>query len=72
MIGFWEFEAHRCPAAAELGRSVASEGRTVRTTFVALNDPRRGFWLSDSVLELWLRFLALHGNSRYPTGDTNA
>ena len=30
------------------------------TTFVALNEPRRGFWVRDSLLELWLRFLALH------------
>lgn len=30
------------------------------TTFVGLGEPRRGFWMSDSVLELWLRFLALH------------
>ena len=26
MIRFWEFVAHRCPAAAERGRSAASEG----------------------------------------------
>ncbi len=28
------------------------------TTFVGIGD--RGFWMSDSVLELWLRLLALH------------
>ena len=28
------------------------------TTFVGIGD--RGFWMRDSVLELWLRFLALH------------
>ena len=28
------------------------------TTFVGISD--RGFWIRDSVLELWLRFLALH------------
>jgi hypothetical protein len=30
----------------------------VGTTFVGIGD--RGFWMRDSVLELWLRFLALH------------
>lgn len=30
------------------------------TTFLAIGEPRRGFWLRDGVLELWLRFLALH------------
>lgn len=29
------------------------------TTFVTL-DPSPGFWMSDSMLELWLRLLALH------------
>src|SRR3954470_22521914 len=29
------------------------------TTFVALED-RRGFWMRDSILELLLRFAALH------------
>jgi hypothetical protein len=28
------------------------------TTFVGIGD--RGFWMQDSILELWLRFLALH------------
>jgi hypothetical protein len=32
----------------------------VGTTFVGIGDPRRGFWMNDKVLELWLRFLALH------------
>jgi hypothetical protein len=27
MIGFWKFMAHRCPAAAELGRSAAEGAR---------------------------------------------
>jgi hypothetical protein len=39
------------------------------TTFVALNDPRRGFWMSDSVLELWLRFLALHVEDPVESGS---
>jgi hypothetical protein len=30
----------------------------VGTTFVGIGD--RGFWMRDSVLELWLRLLALH------------
>jgi hypothetical protein len=30
----------------------------VGTTFVGIGD--RGFWMRDSLLELWLRFLALH------------
>lgn len=30
------------------------------TTFVGLGEPRRGFWMTDSMLELWLRLLALH------------
>lgn len=30
------------------------------STFVAIGEPRRGFWLRDGILELWLRFLALH------------
>ncbi|WP_020474721.1 hypothetical protein [Zavarzinella formosa] len=30
------------------------------TTFVGIGQPRRGFWISGSILELWLRFLALH------------
>ena len=29
-------------------------------TFVGIGEPRRGYWIRDSVLELWLRFLALH------------
>lgn len=28
------------------------------TSFVSIND--KGFWMQDSVLELWLRLLALH------------
>jgi hypothetical protein len=32
----------------------------VGTTFVGIGEPPRGFWMRDSVLELWLRFLALH------------
>lgn len=28
------------------------------TTFVGIGD--RGFWMRDSILEIWLRFLALH------------
>jgi hypothetical protein len=30
------------------------------TSFVGIGTQRHGFWMSDSVLELWLRFLALH------------
>ncbi|MCA9177126.1 MAG: hypothetical protein KDB14_21705 [Planctomycetales bacterium] len=30
------------------------------TTFLAVGEPPRGFWLRDGILELWLRFLALH------------
>jgi hypothetical protein len=41
----------------------------VGTTFVALSDPRRGFWVSDSVLELWLRFLALHVEDPVESGS---
>jgi hypothetical protein len=44
-------------------------GRPVGTTFVALSDPRRGFWMSDSVLELWLRFLALHVEDPVESGS---
>jgi hypothetical protein len=29
-------------------------------SFVGVGQPRRGFWTNDSVLEVWLRFLALH------------
>src|SRR5262245_52931841 len=36
----------------------ATERFEVGTTFVGIGD--RGFWMRDSVLELWLRFLALH------------
>jgi hypothetical protein len=32
----------------------------VGSTFLAVGEPRRGFWLRDGILELWLRFLALH------------
>src|SRR6478736_3256179 len=39
------------------------------TTFVGLGDPRCGFWLSDSVLELWLRFLALHVEDPVESGS---
>lgn len=39
------------------------------TTFVALNDPRRGFWMSDGILELWLRFLALHVEDPVKSGS---
>lgn len=30
------------------------------TTFVGIGNPRHGFWILDNLLELWLRFLALH------------
>jgi hypothetical protein len=41
----------------------------VGTTFVGLGNPRRGFWMSDSVLELWLRFLALHVEDPVESGS---
>jgi hypothetical protein len=34
------------------------DGYRLGTTFVGIGD--RGFWMYDSVLELWLRLLALH------------
>ena len=39
------------------------------TTFVGLGDPRRGFWMNDSLLELWLRFLALHVEDPVESGS---
>ncbi len=39
------------------------------TTFVGMGDPRRGFWMRDSVLELWLRFLALHVEDPVESGS---
>jgi hypothetical protein len=39
----------------------------VGTTFVGIRD--RGFWMSDSVLELWLRFLALHVEDPVESGS---
>lgn len=40
------------------------------TTFVGLGEPRRGFWVSDSLLEVWLRFLALHVEDPAESGST--
>lgn len=37
------------------------------TTFVGIGD--RGFWMRDSVLELWLRFLALHVEDPLESGS---
>lgn len=37
------------------------------TTFVGIGD--RGFWMRDSVLELWLRFLALHVEDPVESGS---
>jgi hypothetical protein len=48
------------------------EDRPVGTTFVALSEPRRGFWMSDSLLELWLRFLALHVEDPIESGSLAA
>ena len=39
------------------------------TTFVGLGETRRGFWMSDGVLELWLRFLALHVEDPVESGS---
>jgi hypothetical protein len=44
----------------------------VGTTFVGLGDPRRGFWMNDSLLELWLRFLALHVEDPVESGSLAA
>ena len=37
------------------------------TTFVRIGE--HGFWMSDSVLELWLRFLALHVEDPIDSGS---
>jgi hypothetical protein len=39
----------------------------VGTTFVGIDD--RGFWMSDSALELWLRLLALHVEDPVESGS---
>lgn len=39
------------------------------TSFVGIGEPRRGFWMSDGVLELWLRFLALHVEDPVESGS---
>jgi hypothetical protein len=39
----------------------------VGTTFVGIGD--RGFWMRDSVLELWLRLLALHVEDPVESGS---
>jgi hypothetical protein len=39
----------------------------VGTTFVGIGE--RGFWMQDSVLELWLRFLALHIEDSVESGS---
>jgi hypothetical protein len=39
----------------------------VGTTFVGIGG--RGFWLRDSLLELWLRFLALHVEDPVESGS---
>jgi hypothetical protein len=41
----------------------------VGTTFVGIGEPRRGFWISDGVLEIWLRFLALHVEDPVESGS---
>jgi hypothetical protein len=40
------------------------------TTFVSIRD--RGFWISDSVLEVWLRLLALHAEDPVESGSLAA
>lgn len=42
------------------------------STFVALRAPRRGFWVNDNLLELWLRFLALHVEEPAESGSPAA
>ncbi len=37
-------------------------------TFVGIGEPRRGFWIRDSILELWLRLLALHVENPIESG----
>jgi hypothetical protein len=41
----------------------------VGTTFVGIGEPRRGFWIRDSILELWLRLLALHVEDPVESGS---
>ncbi|WP_439630215.1 hypothetical protein [Gemmata sp.] len=40
------------------------------TTFAGIGD--RGFWMRDSILELWLRFLALHVEDPVESGSLAA
>src|SRR5262249_23930835 len=40
---------------------------SVGTTFVRIRD--RGFWMRDGILELWLRFLALHVEDPVESGS---
>jgi hypothetical protein len=40
------------------------------TTFVRIGE--RGFWMRDSILELWLRFLALHVEDPVESGTATA
>jgi hypothetical protein len=47
-----------------------TEAEPVGTSFVRISD--RGFWVNDSVLELWLRLLALHIDDPTEPGATAA
>jgi hypothetical protein len=40
------------------------------TSFVSRSD--RGFWIQDSLLELWLRLASLHIDDPYPSGGVAA
>ncbi len=48
------------------GTAMLAEGASVGTTFVNISG--RGFWMLDSVLELWLRLLALHVDDPVESG----
>jgi hypothetical protein len=50
-----------------LSEAFGEEGIPVGTTFVGIGD--RGFWIRDSVLELWLRLLALHVEDPVESGS---
>src|SRR3954469_1283728 len=55
--------------AAPGGRQIGGGERSLGTSFVRIGDPPRGFWMRDSVLELWLRFLALHVEDPVESGS---
>ncbi len=58
---------------ADLGRYAAE---TMGTSFVTIRErtegSARGFWMSDSVLELWLRLLSLHLPEPNDLGENQA